>query len=149
MRIIVAGGGNLGLQVAERLEADGHEVTIVELSAARASKLHRPGLTIVRGDAAVAEILQAAGALRAEVLVACTANDEENLLISLVAKRRFAIGRVVALVNHAESSWLFDETWGVDAAVSPTAAILSMIEHESTPDEPGAASLAAGRRDAP
>ncbi len=133
MRILVAGGGTIGLQAAQRLSADGHDVTIIELSAARALSLRQLGLPVVRGDAAVLPALEAAGALRAEVLVACTGTDEENLVISFVAKRHFAIGRVVALVNTAENAWLFDESWGVDAALSPTAALLSLIEQESSP----------------
>ncbi|HLN06897.1 MAG TPA: NAD(P)-binding protein [Acidimicrobiales bacterium] len=133
MRILVAGGGSLGLQAAQRLGADGHDVTIIELSSARASAIRQLGLATVRGDAAVAATLEAAGALRAQALIACTASDEENLLISFVAKRHFAIHRVVALVNRAENAWLFGESWGVDAAVSPTAALLSMIEQESSP----------------
>jgi trk/ktr system potassium uptake protein len=130
MRILVAGGGTIGLQVAQRLSADGHDVTIIELSAARALKLRQLGLPTVRGDAAVLPTLEAAGALRAGVLAVCTGTDEENLLISLVSKRHFAIGRVVALVNNAENAWLFDKSWGIDAALSPTAALLSLIEQE-------------------
>jgi trk system potassium uptake protein TrkA len=133
MRVLVAGGGYLGLQAAQRLSQDGHEVTVVELSAARASTLRDLGLAVVRGDAAVAATLEAAGARRADALVACTAADEENLLISLVAKRHFSIGRVVALQNLAENGWLFNSSWGVDAAVSPTEAILRLIGEDSVP----------------
>jgi trk system potassium uptake protein TrkA len=132
-RVLVAGGGHLGLQAAQRLSADGNDVTIVELSAARVTELAHAGIRILRGDAAVAATLEAAGALRTDVLLACTGSDEENLLISFVAKRHFAIGRVVSLVNHAENAWLFDQSWGVDAAVSPMAALLAMIEQQSTP----------------
>jgi len=132
MRILIAGGGNIGLQAAQRLSADGHDVTVIELSAAKADGIRKLGLSTVRGDAALAATQEAAGALKAQVLVACTATDEENLLISLVAKRHFAIGHVVALVNDAENAWLFDESWGVDAAVSPMAALLSMIEQASS-----------------
>jgi len=136
MRFLVAGGGSLGLQVAQRLGTEGHEVTIIELSAVRAAELRQLGLATVRGDAAVAATLEAAGALKAGALVVCTATDEENLVISFVAKRHFAIGRVVALVNHPENAWMFDESWGVDAAVSPLEAVLSVIERESAPDPP-------------
>ena len=133
MRILVAGGGGLGRQAAQRLQADGHDVTVIERSATRAEELRRLGLATVRGDAAVGATLEAAGALRSQALIACTASDEENLVISFVAKRHFSIGRVVSLVNNAENAWLFDDSWGVDAAVSPTAALLSMIEQQSGP----------------
>lgn len=139
MRIIVAGGGTIGLQAAQRLTADGHDVTIIELSSTRALRLRQLGLPIVRGDAAVVPALEAAGALRAEVLAACTGTDEENLLISFVSKRHFAIGRVVALVNNPENAWLFDKSWGVDAALSPTAALLSLIGQEPSGGLPGTA----------
>lgn len=128
MHIVVAGGGTLGEQVAVALEGSGNDVALVEVDAARAACLAERGLTVVAGSAAVTGVLEAAGALRAEVLVACTGSDEENLVVSLLAKRRLEIPRVVARVNHDANRWLFDQSWGVDAAVSPASALVSLIE---------------------
>jgi trk system potassium uptake protein len=81
----------------------------------------------VRGDAVVPSTLEAAGALRADVLVACTRSDEDNLVISLLAKRHFNVPRVIARVNDSANESLFNESWGVDALVSPSTTLVSMI----------------------
>jgi trk system potassium uptake protein TrkA len=80
------------------------------------------------GDAGVADTLAEAGALRADVLVACTGRDDENLVISLLARRRLEVPRVVARVNDEAHRWLFEETWGVDAAISSSASLVNLIE---------------------
>lgn len=128
MYIVVAGGGTLGERVASALEGSGNEVTVVEVDPGRASSLAQHGLKVVTGDAAVAGVLEAAGGLQAEVLVACTGTDEENLVVSLLAKRRLEVPRVVARVNDDANRWLFDGSWGVDAAVSQASALVSLIE---------------------
>jgi len=61
-------------------------------------------------------VLEEAGALKADVLVATTGDDEDNLVISLLAKRQFDVPRVVARNNYPENRWLFNERWGVDVA---------------------------------
>jgi trk system potassium uptake protein TrkA len=71
--------------------------------------------------------LEAAGALRADVLVACTRSDEDNLVISLLAKKHFNVPRVIARVNDPANEVLFGESWGVDALVSPSTALVSLI----------------------
>ncbi|MBO0893488.1 MAG: TrkA family potassium uptake protein [Acidimicrobiales bacterium] len=128
MYIVVAGGGTLGEQVASALEGSGNEVALVEIDPGRAASLARRGLKVVAGDAAVAGVLEAAGALRAEVLVACTGSDQENLVVSLLAKRRLEIPREVARVNDDTNRWLFDGSWGMDAAISQASALVSLIE---------------------
>lgn len=91
-------------------------------------------------EQAEAATLEEAGALRADVLVACTGLDEDNLVISLLARRHLDIPRVVALVNDDANHWVFGEPWGVDAAVSAAAALVALIE--KTPGPGGA-----GRQD--
>ena len=129
MRIIVIGGPGLPEQVAEALHKAGDEVTIIDTDAGRESALAKAGLRAVRGDAIVPSTLEAAGALRADVLVACTRVDEDNLVISLLAKKHFNIPRVIARVNDPANECLFDESWGVDALVSPSTALVTMIRH--------------------
>jgi trk system potassium uptake protein TrkA len=86
MRIIVIGGPGLPEQAAEALHRAGDEVTVIDTDAGRESALAKAGLRAVRGDAIVPATLEAAGALRADVLLACTRSDEDNLVISLLAK---------------------------------------------------------------
>ena len=85
----------------------------------------------IRGDALVPPTLEAAGALQADVLVACTQSDEDNLVISLLAKKHFNIARVIARVNDPANEELFSQSWGVDALASPATALVSMIRNSS------------------
>ena len=55
----------------------------------------------------------------ADVVVASTGDDEDNLVTALLAKQEYGVPRVLARVNHPDNEWLFAEQWGVDAAVSP------------------------------
>jgi trk system potassium uptake protein TrkA len=105
-------------------------VTIVETEPDRGAVAGAEGLHTVFGDAIVPATLEHAGALTADVLVASTRSDEDNLVISLLAKRLFSVPRVIARVNDLANSWMFDETWGVDTVVSPAALLKSIIEQE-------------------
>jgi trk system potassium uptake protein TrkA len=127
MRIIVIGGAGLAEQVADALHEAGDEVTVIDTEPGRETALARAGLRSVRGDALVPSTLEAAGALRADVLVACTRSDEDNLVISLLAKKHFNVARVIARVNEPANEGLFGPSWGVDALVSPATALVSMI----------------------
>lgn len=127
MRVIVVGGAGLGEQVAGALQRAGDEVTVIDIDPGREAALAKAGLRAVLGDAVVPSTLEAAGALRAEVVVACTRYDEDNLVISLLAKKHFNVPRVIACVNDPSNEVLFDQSWGVDAVVSPTTALVSMI----------------------
>ena len=65
-------------------------------------------------------------------MVAATGDDEDNLVTSLLAKQEFAVPRVLARVNHPKNEWLFNEQWGVDAAVSPPHILTAMVEEAVT-----------------
>ena len=129
MRVLIAGGGRLGAGLAALLVAEHHDITIVEVDDDRAAWLRGqyPSLSVVAGDACEPALLEHAGALRADVLVAVTGQDDDNLVISLLAKRSCAVPRVVARVNEAENMWLFTDEWGVDAAVSASNTLRSLI----------------------
>ena len=62
------------------------------------------------------------------MVVAATGDDEDNLVISLLAKQEFAVPRVVARVNHPDNQWLFNETWGVDVSVSTPHLLTALVE---------------------
>jgi trk system potassium uptake protein TrkA len=62
------------------------------------------------------------------VVVAATGDDEDNLVVSLLAKQEFAVPRVVARVNHPKNRWLFNETWGVDVSVSTPHLLTALVE---------------------
>lgn len=130
MRVVVVGAGTLGTQAAAALTAAGNAVTLVDSDERRLARVAPglPGVEPVPGDGCDAGVLERAGALRADVLAALTGRDEDNLVISLLAKRRCRVPQVVARVNEPGNRWLFDNAWGVDAAVSASAALVSLIE---------------------
>ncbi len=128
MHIIVAGGGTVGQRVAQALHAADNTVVVVEADAGRAQQLTARGLQVITGSACLPRRLEAAGALHADVLVACTGLDEENLIISVLARRHFEIPRIVATVRDDANRWLFGTDWGVDAAISSASALVTLIE---------------------
>jgi trk system potassium uptake protein TrkA len=129
MRVVIAGGGRFGGQVAQVLSALQHEITLIEQDDVRLATLGtRLTARLVAGDACEPLVLEEAGALTADLLIAATGEDEDNLVVSLLAKRQFAVPRVVARVNDPENGWLFDGRWGVDVPVSAATPLVSLVE---------------------
>ena len=119
MRVVVTGGGAVGQHLAADLAARKHDVTLIELNREVLDAI-REDLTdveLILGDACEPWVLEQARLSEAEVVVAATGDDEDNLVTSLLAKQEFGVPRVLARVNHPKNEWLFDEQWGVDAAV--------------------------------
>ncbi len=129
MKVVIAGAGRLGAQIAHVLLAAGNEITLIDQDEVRLAEVT---LTLqvrsMPGDACEPAILEESGALNADLLISATGDDEDNLVISLLAKRQFAVPRVVARVNDADNTWLFDEHWGVDVAVPAAMPLVSLVE---------------------
>lgn len=132
MRVVVAGAGNIGRYLSQDLAKRGHDVTLIDQVADVLAALGGSGLKVVEGDACSPTVLEAAGVRRADVVVAATGDDEDNLVVSLLAKQEFAVPRVLARVNHPTNEWLFDESWGVDHAVSPPHLLTALVEEDVT-----------------
>jgi trk system potassium uptake protein TrkA len=133
VRVVIVGAGRLGRQMAEALNTADNEVTLVEFDRALAERLKPSSRArVLYGDAADPTVLEEAGALKADVLVAVTGEDQVNLVICLLAKRHFDVPRVVARVNDPDNHWLFTDEWGVDVAVSASATLLSLIEEATS-----------------
>jgi len=79
-------------------------------------------------DACEVSSLHEAGLAEVDVVVAATGDDEDNLVVSLLAKQEFAVPRVVARVNHPSNQWLFNEAWGVDVSVSTPHLLTALVE---------------------
>jgi trk system potassium uptake protein TrkA len=129
MKVIVAGAGSVGVFLAEDLEASGHDVLVVERDLDLASRLpgEHPAVRWLTGDACEIGVLEEAGTGLADVVVAATGDDEDNLVISLLAKQEFAVPRVVARVNHPSNQWMFNQMWGVDVSVSTPHLLSSLV----------------------
>jgi trk system potassium uptake protein len=129
LRIAIAGAGNVGQYVAKDLLARGHEVTVIEQNKDLVESLKEDlPVNWVVGDGCELYTLDAAVLSSCDVAVAATGDDEDNLVISLLAKQEFAVPRVVARVNHPDNEWLFTETWGVDVSVSTPHLLTSLVE---------------------
>ncbi|MDW4911504.1 NAD-binding protein, partial [Streptomyces sp. ADMS] len=104
-------------KITQVLTAAHNDVTLIDADGDRIAELEgRLVLRLIAGDACGSALLEHAGALTAD------------LVVSLLAKRQFAVDRVAARVNDAENAWLFDERWGVDVAVPAATPLISLIE---------------------
>ncbi|MDQ3218678.1 MAG: TrkA family potassium uptake protein [Actinomycetota bacterium] len=129
MRIAIAGAGNVGTYVAGDLNAKGHEIILIEQNKEIVQQLkHELDVAWVVGDACELYTLDTAVLTSCDVVVAATGDDEDNLVISLLAKQEFGVRRVVGRVNHPDNEWLFTESWGVDVAVSTPHLLTSLVE---------------------
>jgi trk system potassium uptake protein len=132
MRTVIVGAGKVGTFIAGDLIRNGHEVVVVEQDPARIALLQTKdalaGVAWVTADACEVSELTKAHPETADVLVSVTGDDEDNLVVSLLAKQEFAVPRVLARVNHPDNEWLFDELWGVDTAVSAPHLLSALVE---------------------
>jgi trk system potassium uptake protein TrkA len=130
MYIIVGGGGDVGYYLTKSLLSQGHEVLLLEKGAIRYQGLSEElGQAVVRGDACEARTMEEVGVSRADVVIAVTGEDDDNLVICQMAKKRFKVARTIARLNNPKNELLFQKL-GIDITVSPTRSILSLIEAE-------------------
>ena len=130
MYILIAGGGKVGANLAATLLKMGHEVTLLENDRDRYARLEERFEHVVRyGDATELFVLERAGVERADLVVAVTGDDEDNLLICQVAKEKYLCERIIARVNNPRNLEHF-KLLGIQPAVSATDLILRLIEHE-------------------
>jgi trk system potassium uptake protein TrkA len=128
MRIAIAGAGNVGRAIARELLDNGHRVLLIDRDP-KALKLESvPDAEWLMADACEITSLDKANLSDCQVLVAATGDDKVNLVASLLGKTEYGVPRVVARVNHPKNEWLFDESWGVDVAVSTPRIIAALVE---------------------
>jgi len=130
MRVVIAGGGSVGTSIAADLLDRGHHVQVLEADTDHAELLRDglPGVDVLWADACEVSSLHRAGLRSADVIVAVTGDDEDNLVISWLAKQEFAVPRVISRVNNAKNAWLFTESWGVDLSVSTPQLLTALVE---------------------
>lgn len=130
MYVIVAGAGKVGVNLTRELLGQGHEVTLIENRRQRYQGIEQLlEHNILYGDASELWVLERAGIERAEMVIAVTGDDEDNILICQVAKEKYGISRIIARVNNPSNRSHFD-LLGIKPVVSATELILRLLEHE-------------------
>ncbi|PGF15715.1 potassium transporter [Natrinema sp. CBA1119] len=130
MRVLIIGGGRVGRSLAERLEARGENVVLIEEDLSVLEDLRNDGFTARQGDGTDVEVLREAGAENARIVVAATGDDDVNLLVAQLAQSNFDVQTVIARANNPSNASAFEDL-GVEtisAAESTAWAIDNVIE---------------------
>ncbi len=130
MYIIVIGCGTIGFQLAQALLATGHEILAIEQNSQKRDGLvDALGSVVITGDGSEASVLEEAGASRAEVVIATTDQDDDNLVACQLAKHRFHVPKTMARVNEPENAELFRQL-GIDVVLNPANMVATRVEEE-------------------
>src|SRR6059036_1724533 len=128
MRVAIAGAGAVGRSIASELLENGHEVLLIDKNPTSISVERVPQAEWLLADACEITSLDEAALQRCNVVIAATGDDKVNLVVSLLAKTEYGVPRVVARVNHPGNEWLYNESWGVDVAVSTPRLLSALVE---------------------
>ena len=130
MYVVIVGGGKVGFYLAKELVESNHEVLVIERNPAKVAEIDEElGEIVVRGDGCEAAMQERAGVRRADLLLAVTGEDEDNLVACQVARHAFHVSRTVARINNPKNELIFHKL-GIESTVSATSAIMSHIEQE-------------------
>ena len=128
MRIAIAGAGAVGRSIAKELLQNGHEVLLIDKNPASIKVHSVPRAEWLLADACEISALDDAQLERCNAVIAATGDDKANLVVSLLAKTEYGVPRVVARINHPNNEWLFNESWGIDVAVSTPRLLSALVE---------------------
>lgn len=130
MNIIIIGGGKVGYYLAKTLLSYHHKVKVIELKRVVCEKIaNELNIAVFNGDATKIDILKEAGVANADVFIAVTGLDEENLIACELAKNNLQVKKTIARVNNPKNQKVFFAL-GVDFAISSTILIADLIEEE-------------------
>jgi len=130
MYIIIIGGGRVGYYLTKALLSEGYEVVIIEKDASVCKIINDElGGVCIRGDGCEAVTLAEQGTSRADMLIAVTGDDEDNLVACQVAKYRFNVARTIARIRNPQNEIVFRKL-GIDITVDSTNVILEHIKGE-------------------
>ena len=128
MRVAIAGAGAVGRSIAKELLENGHQVLLIDKDPTAIKVDLLPTAQWLLADACEMASLVEAELQTCHVVVASSGDDKVNLVVSLLAKTEFGVPRVVARVNHPGNEWLYNESWGVDVAVSTPRLLSALVE---------------------
>lgn len=130
MYIIIIGGGSIGYHLSKELLKEGHEVLVLDKDRAKCERFEDDlGSICMRGDGTEVATLSEAGASRADVFIAVTNEDEDNLVACQVAKHKFNVPRTIARVSNPKNEEVFRKL-GIDCTIAVTNLIMKHIEEE-------------------
>jgi trk system potassium uptake protein TrkA len=137
MKVLIAGGGRTGEQLASLLLGNHHHVRLIEHRREILALLHRelPTEVIYEGDPTDPMVLEQAALGDCDVVAACTDNDADNLVLCQFAKVFYNVRRTIARVNNPRNAWLFDDKFHVDFALNQAHILAALIEEEMAPHE--------------
>lgn len=131
MLAVIVGGGRGGSYLARDLQSQGYQVKVVDRRPEVVARLRQDiGGDVICGDGSSPQILEQVGVTQADLVVALTHNDEDNLVVCRLAKHHFHVPRVIARVNNPLNEWLYTKDWGVDVAISQVHLTSKVIEEE-------------------
>lgn len=131
MRIVIVGGGDIGYSLTRALLSNKHEVTIIEEKSSRCNGLVKDlKAVVINGDGTNLQTLGDAEVKNADVLIALTGRDEDNLIACQLAHQHFKVPRTIARVSSPQNKELFEKLGGVNTAVCTTEIITSLVEEE-------------------
>ncbi len=133
MYIVICGGGKVGSYLAKDLSRRGHAVTLIERREDRCQKIaaENPDVLVIQGDACDISYLEEAELDRADVVAAVTGDDDDNLVISQLAREKFGVKKIIARVNNPKNEPIF-HALGIKNAISSTTIIAHLIEEEAS-----------------
>ncbi len=132
MYIIIVGIGNVGFFLANKLLKDKHKVTLIDKNPTVCSRIAQTSsMVILQGDGSKPAVLKEAKAEKANVVVALTQQDEDNLVISQIAKNIFGVSRTIAKVNNPQNVKVFSAL-GVDVPIDSTSILARIVEEEAS-----------------
>ncbi|OQY83882.1 MAG: hypothetical protein B6D41_16405 [Chloroflexi bacterium UTCFX4] len=128
MYIIIVGGGKVGYYLTKHLLAAGHEVAVIEKNPKKVENIINDlGGIAILGDGSDAGPMSEAGMNRAEIVIAATGDDEDNLIVCQMAKIKFGVKRTIARINNPKNERIFS-VLGIDTTVSYVDALVAQIE---------------------
>lgn len=130
MYIVIAGGGKVGYYLVKTLQQNKHKIAVIERKKDLCEKIaNQLNINVVNGDSTDIEHLTECMVSKADIFIAVTGKDEDNLIACQLAKRNFGVKRTIARVNNPKNITVFQRL-GVDIAVSSTSVIADLIEQE-------------------
>lgn len=130
MNIVIVGGGKIGYYLIKTLRPNRHRISIIEKESFYCRKIaNELDVAVVHGDGTDIAVLSTSGTMGADVFIAVTGQDEDNLIACQLAKRNFNVKRTIARVNNPKNISVFEKL-GVDLALSSTAIFAELIERE-------------------